>query len=94
MYLSAKFNSRADLVRELSLNTPVGTLDGRTWVLADIVVEMDFNGNGDVAGWGVSGPTPVVQGYVDRLRRAKVHYDFGAHKVDYVPTHFGEGEEH
>jgi hypothetical protein len=58
---------------------------------------MDLNANGDVAAWSISGPKPLLVGYVARLRRmyegGKTFYDFGANALNAKPTAYFEGNE-
>ena len=95
--VDGKFNSRAEMVKTLALDAPVGRWQGKTWILADILVSFDCNAMGDVATWTVSGPKPLVRGYVEGLKKQyqakNTFYDFYAAEVDLKPTGFFEREE-
>lgn len=75
-----KFNTQEEMAATLRLDNVIGTFHDRTWVLADILVSMDFNANGDVAGWIVSGPEPLISAYIQYLqglyKQDRVFYDF------------------
>ncbi len=94
--IEAKFDSREEMTEMLALDRHVGEWQGATWVLAEILVSVDLNGNGDVAGWVVSGPKPLIQGYVQGLRnlyaQSKVFYDFWAGEIEVKPYASWEGE--
>jgi hypothetical protein len=95
--LVGKFTSQSQLVRVLRLDTPIGEFAGRSWTLADILVRVDMNANGNVAEWMVSGPAPLTSAYVQNLRhlhqKKNVMYDFWASVIDVKPTAFFEGDE-
>ena len=79
--ITAKFDSSAARTTMLRLDAPVATIDGRRWVLGDILVGLSVNGNGVVAVWSVAGPKNVIDAYL-RGFRAIVRmrhpiYDFG-----------------
>jgi len=65
----------------LRLDAPVATINGRLWVLGDILVALSVNGNGFVAVWTVAGPKDVIEAYLAEFRsivRTKHPiYDFG-----------------
>jgi hypothetical protein len=78
--ITAKFGApehRADLLR---IDGLVRTGGGRSWLLSDILVTLDFNGNGFVAIWKVAGPRGVVEAHLDRVREMSkdrgMIYDF------------------
>ena len=93
----AKFNSQSQLADVLRLDARIGTFAGRPWTLADILVRVDLNANGDVADWMVSGPAPLISAYVKNLRqlyeKKELMYDFSASMIDVKPTAFFEKEE-
>ena len=83
--MSAKFMTPALRANEFRLDAPVAVYQGRTWLLDDILVSVDFNANGYVASWAVAGPKPVIDAHVGHLRdlardRNKV-YDHGIRLV-------------
>lgn len=93
----AKFNSQSQLAEALRFDAPIGKFAGRSWTMADILVRVDLNANGDVAAWMVSGPQPLISAYVTNLRqlyeKKKLMYEFSASKIDAKPTAFFEKEE-
>lgn len=92
--ITAKFNSSAALLKHLDLKAPVGSFQGKDWTLRQIVVAMDFNANGEVASWLISGPKPLVEGYFKALQASGDTYDLGRHEVNVAPTAMMEaGEE-
>ena len=95
--ITAKFNSQSQLASVLRFDAPIGQFADRSWTLADILVQVDLNANGDVATWIVSGPELLTAAYVDSLRglydERIVMYDFYASEVDARPTAFFEGME-
>jgi hypothetical protein len=83
--LIAKFDTAAARTSMLRLDAPVATINGRAWVLGDILVSLDLNGNGYVARWMVAGPRNVVEEYLARFRtitrqRSPI-YDSGIHAL-------------
>jgi hypothetical protein len=81
----AKFDSVAARTSMLRLDAPVATINGKAWVLGDILVSVDLNGNGYVARWTIAGPRPVVDEYLARFRtvtrqRSPI-YDSGIHAL-------------
>jgi len=93
----AKFNSQPQLVSALRLDTTIGKFAGQSWTLADILVQIDLNANGNVATWIVSGPEFLTAAYVENLRQLYEEnitmYDFCASEVDARPTAYFEGME-
>lgn len=81
--ITAKFEDDSSAARTamLRLDAPVATIDGRRWVLEDLLVTLSVNGNGSVAIWTVAGPKPVVEAYLAalraRFRSRHPIYDFG-----------------
>jgi hypothetical protein len=77
----AKFGSAAVLMRELALDLHVAEYGKRRWTLRDILVTIDFNGNGDVARWTVAGPRSVVDAHLAHIRELALNrsyiYDHG-----------------
>jgi hypothetical protein len=76
-FLSARHTSGAVVIahfRTAELRAAVLRLDGvvsihenRAWLLSDILVNVDFNGNGFVATWRVVGPTPVIEAHLGQI---------------------------
>jgi len=93
----AKFYSQSQLADVLRLDTTVGEYSGRSWTLADILVEVDLNANGDVASWIVSGPASLISAYIDNLQHlysyGEIMYDFGAREINAKPSAFFEQGE-
>lgn len=85
--ITAKFESDSSAARTamLRLDAPVATIDGRRWVLGDLLVTLSVNGNGYVALWTVAGPKNVIEAYLAGLRALsrKRHpiYDFGVRSL-------------
>lgn len=112
--LSWKFKSREDMVQALRLDTPIGRFHGEKcfdsecvnsgctaaeWSLFDILVLMDLNADSNCARLIVSGPQPLVDGYVSRLAaeeasgRELTWYDFSCQPIEVVSTERGGVEE-
>lgn len=95
--ITAKFNSHSHLISVLRLDAPIGKFASKSWTLADILVQVDLNANGDVATWVISGPEFLTAAYVENLRQLYeeqiMMYDFYASEVDAKPTAFFEGME-
>jgi hypothetical protein len=93
----AKFNSQPQLTSALRLDASIGKFAGRSWILADILVQIDLNANGNVATWIVSGPEFLTAAYVENLRQLYEEnitmYDFSVSEVDARPTAYFEGME-
>jgi hypothetical protein len=67
--LTGTFVSREALTAHLDRGSPVArTGDGRQWILADILVSVEFPDAGERAIWRVAGPSDVISTYLDRLR--------------------------
>src|SRR4030095_16172337 len=92
-----KFESEAALLATMSLITEVGLFKGRQypfnttrWTLRDILVSVNFDANGSVATWRVSGPTPLVLSYLDGLKNemkdGSVFYDLGYVFINFRPS--------
>lgn len=79
--LTAKFDSSSARTAMLRLDAPVATVNGRRWVLGDILVTLSLNGNGVVAVWTVAGPRDVIAAYLSDfraiVRTRHPIYDFG-----------------
>ena len=79
--ITAKFDSPGARTAMLRLDAPVGTINGKLWVLADILVTLNINGNGYVAVWTVAGPKEVVATYLAAFRQIVRNrhpvYDYG-----------------
>ncbi len=93
----AKFSTQEGMLKYINLTQPITGSDGKTLKLADILVELDLNGNGDVASWLVSGPAPTVSTYkalMDAAARDEdVIYDYSVTPANCKPTAFFEAEE-
>jgi len=94
--ITGKFNSRKKMAETLDLLQIVGLFQGRAWALADILVTVDLNGNGDVASWEISGPKPLLMSYVKALKvkheDGSLFYDFGHSFINFKPSAFWEQE--
>jgi hypothetical protein len=81
----ANFGTAEARAATIRLDAPVATLDGRTWILSDILITADFNGNGYVATWKVAGPTPVIERHIAQIREMTkardLIYDHGIRKL-------------
>lgn len=79
--ITAKFDSATARTAAMRLDAPIATIDGRRWVLGDILVTLNVNGNGYVAVWTVAGPRDVIAVYLANVREsARTHhpiYDLG-----------------
>jgi len=88
--VGGKFNSTEQMAQTLYLQKEIGVFHSRTWKLHEILVSVDFNANGDVADWLVSGPKPLVLDYIKGLESAykdkSLFYDFSYYIVDCKPT--------
>jgi hypothetical protein len=95
--ITGKFQSKDQQKDMLNVSKEIGTFKGKkypfeptTWTLLDILVSADFNANGSVATWRVSGPKPLLCDYLDRLKRAyedkSVFYDFRYEFIDFRPS--------
>jgi len=84
------------MAETLSLSKEVGTFNGRKWKLSDILVSADFNANGYVADWKVSGPKPLLLDYLEQLKAGDdeqgghLFYDFGYSFINFKPTAYWE----
>lgn len=92
-----KFESEAALLATMSLTTEVGLFKGRQepfntkrWTLRDILVSVNFDGNGCVATWRVSGPKPLVLSYLEdiknKMKDESVFYDFSYVFINFRPS--------
>jgi hypothetical protein len=94
--VGGKFNSTEQMAQTLNLMKDIGVFNSQTWKLHEILVSVDFNANGDVADWVVSGPKPLILDYVKGLESAykdkSLFYDFGYYFVDCKPTAFFEDD--
>ena len=85
--ITAKFEDDSSAARTamLRLDAPIATIDGRLWVLGDLLVTLSVNGNGYVAVWTVAGPKNVIEAYLAALRalsqRRHPIYDFGVRSL-------------
>jgi len=90
--ITGKFNSREKMAETFDLLRIVGLFQGRAWALADILVTVDLNANGDVASWEISGPEPLLMSYIKdldaRYEDRSLFYDFGYHFIDFKPSAF------
>jgi len=91
-----KFNSPEQTMGTLNLTKEIGTFKYRKWKLIDILVSMDFNANGDVATWEVSGPKPLLLEYLENLEAKhkdnSLFYDFGYSFINFKPSAYWEKE--
>ena len=59
--------------------------DGRKWILSDILVNADFNGNGFVAIWRIAGPAAVIDRHLAQIREMtkdrNLIYDHGIRRL-------------
>lgn len=56
--VGGKFNSAEQMAQTLYPLKEIGVFRSRKWKLHEILVSVDFNANGNVATWLVSGPKP------------------------------------
>ncbi len=81
----AKFATDSIRAAELRLDRKIGSVGKREYVLGDILVKADFNGNGAIARWMVVGPASLIGPYVERLRvlaqNPNIIYDFDVRRV-------------
>lgn len=91
--LGASFSDAKTLGEYFNLNQDIMDFGGYHWVLSDIIVTMDFNGNGDICSCILSGPKPVVDAFVARATAAAEKSgengpigDFDIHPVDCLPS--------
>jgi hypothetical protein len=95
--ISGKFQSEDGLNDVLSLSNEIGLFRDKkypfkvkSWRLRDILISVDFNATGSVAKWQVSGPEPLLLGYLDRLKKEyedkSVFYDFSYRFIDFKPS--------
>ncbi|GAC1469597.1 MAG: hypothetical protein NVS2B14_15310 [Chamaesiphon sp.] len=75
------------MAENFNLTKELGSFHGKKWKLSDILLVVDFNGNGNVAQWQVSGPKPLVQKYLNGLKAQyannSVFYDFSASNINF-----------
>lgn len=94
--ISAKFNSVEKMAQTLDLLKEIGTFHSKKWRLHEVLVSVDFNANGDVATWLVSGPKPLLLNYIKDLEAGykdqSLFYDFGYDFVNCQPTAASEGD--
>jgi hypothetical protein len=84
-----KFVSLASLADHLRPDRPIGNFKNREWRLYDVLVSADCNGNGYVAEWKVSGPSPLLLEYQRNLeadRDRNIFVDFSSQVLDFKPT--------
>ena len=85
--ITAKFEDDSSAARTamLRLDTPIATINGKPWVLGDVLVSLGVNGNGVDATWTVAGPRNVIEGYLATLRTIARDrhpiYDFGVQSL-------------
>jgi len=94
--IGAKFNSAEKKGQTLDLLKEIGTFHSKDWKLHEVLVSADFNANGDVATWLVSGPKPLLLSYVKDLEASykdrSLFYSFSYSVVDCKPTAFFEDD--
>jgi hypothetical protein len=91
--ITAKFNDARAMLKHLDLEAPVGRFGDKDWTLRQIIVAADFNANGEVASWLISGPKPLVEGYLKALQSSGDTYDLSHQEVPAVNTAMMEGDE-
>ncbi|HKQ80105.1 MAG TPA: hypothetical protein VJ810_40810 [Blastocatellia bacterium] len=95
--IAGKFQSEEILKATLDLSAEIGVhkakkypFDETMWTLRDILVSVDFNANGSVAVWRVSGPKPLLLNYLERLKNQyedkSLFYDFGHRFINFRPS--------
>jgi hypothetical protein len=95
--MTGKFQSEDRLKDVFNLSKAIGTFKDKrypfeptTWMLRDILISADFNANGSVATWRVSGPKSLLLGYLARLKEEyedkSVFYDFSYRFIDFKPS--------
>ena len=77
----AKFGNAATRAETIRLDAVVTKVDKKDWLLGDILVNADFDGNGFIAVWTVAGPKEVIDAHINAIRalskdRSKI-YDHG-----------------
>lgn len=86
-----KFNSAQKMAETFNLSQEIGSFNNRKWILRDILLTVDFGGNGNVAQWQVSGPKPLIQKYLNDLKaqyaNKSVFYDFGYSTLKFSVSH-------
>lgn len=92
-----KFNSSKQMKETLDLSKEIGRFKSKKWTLSDVLISMDLNANGDVASWIVSGPKPLLLGYLKELKNRyqdkTLFYDFSYTFIECKPTAYLEQEE-
>ncbi len=90
LQITGKFISLEKEAASFDLLQEVGQFRGRQWKLGDILVSVNFNANGNVATWKVSGPKPLITEYIDGLRKRyedkSLFADFSFTYVNFKPT--------
>jgi len=88
--LVGKFSSPEKMMETFYLSKPIAIFNGKLWKLNDILVSTDFNANGNVVNWKVSGPRPVLERYLASLKASyqnkSLLYDFAFSEVNFQPT--------
>ena len=83
----AKFRTSEARISVLALDGVVATIEGRSWTVEDILVQLDLNGNGFVAIWTVAGPRRVIDAHLAHVlelaRDRRVIYD---HEIHLMPV--------
>ena len=96
-HIGAKFYTQSQLADVFRLDVTVGDYADRSWTLADILVHVDLNANGNVASWTVSGPMPLILEYIDNLQQlyenSELMYVFSVREINANPTAFFEQQE-
>lgn len=95
--IGGKFYSREEMAETFNLLKEIGTFKSEKWKLCDILVSIDFNANGDVATWEVSGPKPLLLSYVKELEARysdkSLFYSFSYFFINFKPSAFWERDE-
>lgn len=96
-HICAKFYTQSQLADVFRFDVTVGDYADRSWTLADILVQVDLNANGNVASWTVSGPVPLILVYIDNLQQlyenSELMYVFSVMEINANPTAFFEQQE-
>jgi len=95
--ITGKFQSEEGLKGTLNLSNEIGLFKDRkypfklkSWRLRDILISVDLNSVGSVVRWQVSGPKPLLLGYLDRLKKdyddKSVFYDLSYRFIVFKPS--------
>lgn len=92
-----KFLTLQSLTDFFRLDSTVGTIGNRIYALRDVLVDIDFDGgNANWASARISGPKPVILGYLNDLekkcREKNLFSDFSWSFINFRPTAYYETE--